>query len=436
MHFFNVHFHAYLPTGKSRIALSGARLLVLHLMIIGTLFGCSSNHSTKCFELSKKRKLEKNYAQNHKPSLSTIKVYVENSGSMDGYVNGNTEFKTDLFNVLKLTGGEISGDIEKYFINDSVIKTDISDDQFSNGMSVNLFQKMGGTRGTSDIADLIAKVIKNNKSGEVSIFISDCVFDPQSSPDIEKRLSQQKTTIQSAIKSKLKTDSEFSVVVYKLTSSFTGTYYNKVKPHTYLNNEQRPYYMWFFGDMCQLTKVRDLLKKDIESRAGTQVFAETGFIKNIPYKCPAAKCNNAKGKHIDEPRERDGKFSFSIYMDLSTLPLPQDYLSSASNYILPNNNDYKVKSVDKYKKKDNNYTHELKISKNGGNIKEQTIIVVKLQRPNIPSWVDDSNDPTGSDYLNRNHPSKARTFGLSSYILGVYDAYGATPIAEFEVLIK
>lgn len=422
---------------KYQIVLSCARTLVLPFLIAGALSSsCNSKHSPKCTELAQKHKLEKKFAENHKPSLSIVKVYVENSGSMDGYVNGNTEFKTDLFNVLKLIGGEIPGDIDKHFINDSIIKANITDNQFSNGMSVTLFQQMGGTRGTSNIAELIAKVIKGNKSGEVSIFISDCVFDPQSSPDIEKRLSQQKTTIQSAINNKLKSDVEFSVVVYKLMSSFTGTYYNKVRPHTSLRNEQRPYYMWFFGDACQLAKVRGLLKKDIESRVGTQVFVETNFIENLPYKCPAAKCNNAKGKHIDEPRERDGKFSFNIYIDLSTLPLTKEYLASTSSYKLPKNKDYNLKSVDIYSKKDKTYTHELKIIKNKGNIKEQTNVIVELQRPDIPSWVDDSNDPTGSDYLNGNHPQKARTFGLSSYISGVHDAFGDTPIAIFEVLIK
>lgn len=412
-------------------------LRVLFLpILIGMMSSCFGGHSPRCAELAKKHKSEKQYSEKHQPTLSTVKVYVENSGSMDGYVNGNTEFKTDLFNLLKLLGGDISGEIEKHFINDSIIKVRISDSQFSNGMSVTLFQQMGGKRETSDIAELMAKVIKSNKPGEVSIFVSDCVFDPQSDPDIEKRLSQQKTTIQSAIKNKLKSDDEFSVVVYKLMSSFTGTYFNKVKPHTFLNNEQRPYYMWFFGDACQLTRVRELLNKDIESRGGTQVFSETNLVENIPYRCPAAKCNKAKGKHIDEPRESRGKFTFNINVDLSTLPLTQDFLLTTSNYILPKNNDYLIKSVDKYKKKEKSFTHEIKISKIKGNIKEHTSVIVELKRPTIPSWVEEFNDPLGTDYLNGKRPTKPRTFGLSSYITGVHDAYGDTPIASFEILIK
>ena len=411
------------------------RMLLLTLLV-GMMTSCFGGHSPRCAELAKKYKSEKQYSEKHQPTLSTVNVYVENSGSMEGYVNGNTEFKTDLFNLLKLLGGDMSGDIEKYFINDSIIKARVSDSQFSNGMSVSLFQQMGGKRETSDIAELMAKVIKSNKPGEVSIFISDCVFDPQSDPNIEKRLSQQKTTIQSAIKNKLKSDDEFSVVVYRLMSSFTGTYYNKVRPHVFLNNEQRPYYMWFFGDACHLTRVRELLNKDIESRDGSQVFSETNFVKDIPYRCPAAKCNKAKGKHIDEPRESHGKFAFNINVDFSTLPLTQDFLLTTSNYILPKNNDYTIKSVGKYPKKDKSFTHEIKISKIKGNIKEHTSVIVELKRPTIPSWVEEFNDPMGTDYLNGKHPKRPRTFGLSSYIAGVHDAYGDTPIASFEILIK
>lgn len=380
--------------------------------------------------------MEKQYSKDHTPSLKTVKLYVENSGSMDGYVNGNTEFKTDLFNVLKLLNGEISGDVKKYFINDDVIDVKINDNQFSNGMSVALFQKMGGKRETSNIAELIGTVIKNNKAGEVSVFVSDCVFDPQSDPDIEKRLSQQKTTIQSAIKNKLKSDNEFSVVVYKLMSSFTGTYYNKVKPHKFLNQQQRPYYMWFFGDSYQLAKVREILNKDIESRAGTKVFAETNSIKSIPYSCPSANCNDSRGKHISEPKAKDGKFSFNIRFDLSTLPLTKEFSLNKENYKLPKNKDYEIVAVNEYKKAKKSYTHELKIKKTKGNIKNQTLVVIELSRPNIPGWVKDSDDPKGTDYMNGRMASVPRTFGLSSYLSGVHDAFGDSPITNFEILIK
>lgn len=418
------------------IALAGLVFLLITTIVV--ISSCdSSSHSSKCADLSKKHKLEQQYSKEHVPSLDKVSVYVENSGSMDGYVNGNTEFKTDLFNVLKLFEGEISGEVKKYFINDSIIEVELSDEKFSNGMSVELFKQMGGARETSNIAELISNVIKANKKGEVSVFISDCVFDPQSAPDIEKRLSQQKTTIQSAIKNKLRNDSEFAVVVYKLMSSFTGTYFNKEKPHRALSGDPRPYYMWFFGDAYQLAKVRELLSKDIESRPGAQIFVETNTISNIPYSCPAAKCNNARGKHIDDPAEKDGKFSFNVHFDLSTLPLNKDFTIKKDNYkIQKSAENYCVEAVKEYKKEGSIYTHEIKVSKTGGNIKDQTLVVIQLDRPGIPAWVKDSDDPEGTDYLNGNLPEKPRTFGLYPYISGVHDAYGDAPITMFEILIK
>lgn len=398
------------------------------------LFASCSDHNPNCQKLAKIHNSEKLYLESHKCEVGKVNLYVENSGSMDGYVNGNTEFKTDLFNIVKLLGEKEP--VTKFFINaDSIILTNLTDYDFSNGISVCAFQKWGGNRESSNIAELVERIIQKTDSNGISVFVSDCVFDPQNDPDIEKRLGQQKTTIQTALKRKLGKSPLFGVIVYRLTSSFTGFYYNKVKPHTYLKDIQRPFYVWIFGEVNKLKKARNLLEKDIESRAGKNILVAMNTIEALPYYCPSAKCNKARGKYIDEPKEVNGNFSFWVKIDFSTLPLDESYLMNRSNYELPKNLDYVIEKVRRCKKDDSKYTHEIKISKRKGNIKNNTLLQVVLKQPKIPNWVSKANDANGTDFLNGNLSKVSRTFGLKSYVEGIYDAYESN-IANFKILIK
>lgn len=390
------------------------------------------DHNKKCDSLAEKKKAEKEYAKNHIPAIDGINIYVENSGSMDGYVNGNTEFKTDIFNVIKSLSSESGKDVKKNYINDSIIPVRLTDSQFTNGMSTALFQQLGGNRTTSNIAELIEKIIAGNKKSDIDIFVSDCVFDPENDPDIDKRLGQQKTIINTAIKKKLKSDSEFGVLVYMMMSSFTGTYYNKMSPHTHLNNVQRPYYIWIFGDAYRLKKVREVLAGNIESRAGTQTLVATNTLGALPYRCPSAKCSKNGGKHIDRI-DNNKSLTFNIRADLSTVPQDEKYLNDIASYTLPNNSDYAIVSVSKLSK--DGYSHELKIKKEKGNVKDNTLVHVVLKKPQFPKWVEGMNDPKGSDYLNGHVSSKPRTFGIKWYLEGVYEAFEGD-IASFDVLIK
>lgn len=409
------------------------RIYIGLLGLLG-LFASCSEHNPNCKKLEKIHKLEKQYLESHKCEVGKVNLYVENSGSMDGYVNGNTEFKTDLFNIVKLLGEKEP--VNKFFINaDTTIQTNLSDYEFSNGMSVGVFQRWGGNRESSNIAELLERIIQKADSKGISIFVSDCVFDPQNDPNIEKCLGQQKTTIQIALKRKLEKDSNFGVVVYRLMSSFTGFYYNKVKPHTYLTNTQRPYYMWIFGDANKLRKVRDLLGKDVERRVGKNIAVAMNTIETLPYYSPSAKCNKARGKHIDEPNEVKGSFSFWVKVDFKTIPLDDAYLMDVTNYDLPKNSDYIIEKVMKCKKEDSKYTHKIKITKNIGNVKNNTLLQIVLKQSRMPDWVVADTDEKGTDFLNGNTKKSYRTFGLKSYIDGIYDAYD-TNIAKFKILIK
>ena len=363
-----------------------------------------------------------------------LKVYVENSGSMDAYMCAGSNLKDAVYDYVSDLK-RLTTSCSLYYINSKVIPYNGELNSYIKDLTPQSFAKAGGNCANTDLRQIVDTILKANGKQTVSVFVSDCVFDPQNDPDIEKRLGQQKTTIQTALKRKLGKDSNFGVVVYRLMSSFTGFYYNKVKPHTYLTNTQRPYYMWIFGDANKLREVRNLLGKDVESRAGKNIIVAMNTIEGLPYYCPSAKCNQARGKHIEEPKEVKGIFSFWVKVDFRTLPLDDAYLMNVANYDLPKNSDYVIEKVRKCKKQDSKYTHEIRIVKNKGNVKKNTLLEIVLKHPKIPGWVVADTDEKGIDFLNGNIRKTNRTFGLKSYVDGIYDAY-ETNIANFKILIK
>ncbi|MBU0291077.1 hypothetical protein AAAT34_12365, partial [Hallella faecis] len=67
--------------------------------------------------------------------------------------------------------------------------------------------------------------------------------------------------------------------------------------------------------------------------------------------------------------------------------------------------------------------------------RNNTLLQIVLKQSRMPDWVVADTDEKGTDFLNGNTKKSYRTFGLKSYIDGIYDAYD-TNIAKFKILIK
>ncbi|MDR3093329.1 MAG: hypothetical protein LBU62_01635, partial [Bacteroidales bacterium] len=91
------------------------------------------------------------------PSVKpVVNVYIENSGSMDGYVKGVTEFENAVYNYLSdIMISGVSDSLNLFYINSEIIKygSDIAD--FIEKLEPTTFKARGGNRGTSDIANVM-----------------------------------------------------------------------------------------------------------------------------------------------------------------------------------------------------------------------------------------------------------------------------------------
>lgn len=189
--------------------------------------------------------------------VRTCKVFIENSGSMDGYVGAvNSQLKSDLnallsnIMTLKREGMPLVDSIALHYINSDVIPLKgVKVSAFTEGLSVTAFQQGGGERGTTSLQDLMARVQQATGKGEVSILVSDMILalsNGQSPASIS-------TNIETLLRSQLADRADWSVVVWRMLSDFEGTYYQTGgKGTVWLTGVQRPYYIIFMGDREQL----------------------------------------------------------------------------------------------------------------------------------------------------------------------------------------
>ena len=218
-----------------------------------------------------KAKWEKDYN-----TLPIFNVYIENSGSMDGYVNGATHFETSVYNYLSdIKISELTDSLNLFYINSRAIPfgSDIAD--FIEKLEPSTFRERGGDRKTSDISNILKTILNSHKSDKtVSILVTDGIFSPGKYKRDEKGelikdesrkpipidateyLTNQEIGIKTSFAEHLKKHKNTAVMVYQLESKFNGKYYDKLDNPTQIN-EVRPFYIWIIGDKKELKKLRE-----------------------------------------------------------------------------------------------------------------------------------------------------------------------------------
>jgi hypothetical protein len=157
-----------------------------------------------------------------------VNVYIENSGSMNGYVKGVTEFEQAVYNYLtdiKISG--ISDSLNLFYINSEVIPQGSDIEDFILKLEPQSFQKKGGDLGTSDIANVLKSVLSETQENEITILVTDGIFSPGKGKDASQYLVNQQIGIKNSMAEYLKLYPNTAVILYKLSSQFSGYYYNK-----------------------------------------------------------------------------------------------------------------------------------------------------------------------------------------------------------------
>jgi hypothetical protein len=107
---------------------------------------------------------------------SKVKLYVENSGSMDGYMFNGSELKDAVYSYVSGLSTH-SDTTELYFVNSDVygVKAPLQDVIYA--MSPATFHRSPGNKANTDIADIFSMVLSQLEENSVRILVTDAILD-------------------------------------------------------------------------------------------------------------------------------------------------------------------------------------------------------------------------------------------------------------------
>jgi hypothetical protein len=441
---------------KSHIALLGILLLFVILF-----YTCKSDNDSRgtddSVEIDSTKISSTNYSR-----ISHVTFYIENSGSMFGYVNGPTEFvevvnKLAQYPNLILTGtgfsyNMISGKMNPIGNEPPLQIYPIGSDAniLKSTLTVDGLKKPSSSK--SDLNEMFKIALKEAKSDSISIFISDGIYDVGgSSNPINALQTEVQSTTTNFIK-RLQED-DIETLLVKLESDFKGSYHpaNVIDPRgkSETIDHKRPYYIWIFGNS-------DLLNEYFsEDRlVNLNGYVDIARFRKVSKDHPSYEAISYNNFGFRKDLENSKTFElysnvtettqFTIAVDFSKLNLPESYLVSKSNYNCSNN--YFVKEITTVEKNIGNDlrpyleslnfkpTHILTIV---SNTKQPELDNVKITLSNIlPNWIEETN--IDNDYPLEGNTSQ--TFRFSTLIKSINEAYTEVSnpkyLAQFNVTIK
>lgn len=332
-----------------------------------------------------------------------VKFYVENSGSMNGYLCDGSSFK----NVIHYYANEledIADTTSLFFLNSKIIPFKGDIDDYTLKMTPQTFDKFGGITSSSSLDKMLGMVIGNMGNSTVSVFVSDCILGVPYG-QAEKYFSIAKDNVKKVFVDALKKHKNLGVEIFCLNSRFKGKYYQYGKTPLQIDT-QRPYYMWLIGSQNLLGEInRKIGTSGIENLVEQVGFSNCSV---IPFTIVNEHGVPGNGTSLSS-RTKGKKAQFIIRADLSSTLQGNSYLANVANYEKKS----PLVAIQEVRKIENSdYTHEIVLSIfDNAQLNE----CIKVRTMEVPQWVSDKNDMSGQN-LNK-------TAGIKYIIGGVADAY-------------
>ncbi len=390
-------------------------IIPISLLVICTLFGC-----TKKIEVS--GKTITNPITEKRP---IVNVYIETSGSMDGYMCAGSQLKDAVFDYISdLNVNGCSETIKLFYINSQIIPYNGTITKYIKTMDPSTFQKAGGNRANTDLSTMIDMILKKMNDSTVSIFISDCILDlpVANSQDF---LNNCQISIKNSVNNCRKRISDLGVEIIRMTSDFDGRYYYPDGKVETLAGVKRPYYIWIFGNRNLLANLNKNVPLSDLSKYGLEESVSYAKVISVPYDIG----NKGLISKIITPG-RKGEYTVAINADFNATLQPDNVIRDLSNYQF-NNPNLKTETVTTIIAKSSDYTHYIEfVIPKGVKIAAENLLFMP---PNMPQWVSEVNDTSGQ-YIKKN---LKKTTGIKNLIGGVADSYKNDIVStNFEFTVK
>ena len=387
----------------------------------------------------------KHYKESYQPPMrqkkTAFSVFFENSGSMDGYINGNTEYKDAIFKLLSDIFQQ--GYPTQYFIvNQEIYNLNNQVKQVQDFISFLNPQKIrtvGNTKST-EINKIIKMVVASlSQENQVAMIFSDYIYSVENNTNISNSLSENKYSTKAILRDIVNKD--YSLLVIRLSSQFKGNYYDMKHPNEGNEiDEKRPAFIWVIGPKSELENFEKKFRiKELMGYTNALKFISIDKISKTKYYSILNRTNK-KGSFSKADREssvihsiedlrfdqRENKLQFSIALDISHLPNGYDYFNKKNYDVYSSIGDkFEVISIDPISKidpNDNRYrgtaTHIITISTSSLS-KEIQKLYIGL-KSHLPDWKDRFSTLDDTTPLGR----KDKTFGINYLLEGVAEAFG------------
>jgi hypothetical protein len=344
---------------------------------------------------------------------SKIKLYVENSGSMDGYMFNGSELKDAVYSYV--SGLQTHSDTtELYFVNSGVYNNTAPLHEFINAMSPETFHNSPGNRANTDIADIFGMVLKQLEKNSVSILVTDAILDLPSGAAAFFHTKQ--TQIKSIFENYLKKNPDFAIEVFRMSSRFRGRYYY-TGGSVVLTDQQRPYYMFVLGDKKALSAANGIVAKSQIQHGVKNYYAYSSFTQ-VPFVVLNKKKKGRNGQF--DVRLQKRSVDIITKVDLQYTLHDEEYLKDPSLYSVAFwEESIKIKSIQELPKEPE-YTHAftltLPVNADEGSVN------LYFCPPPYPFWLEEAND----DLSDASAAMTMKTTGIKYIIEGISDAFAST----------
>lgn len=359
-------------------------------------------------------------------------LYIENSGSLNGYLNvsGDSSFKSNVYDLIaRISNLPSKRSLSLYDVNTVTIPVAVHADaaqvdHYIAHLDAATFKARSmsrkGNQAQSDLGTIIKGLLDSSKSDEVRLLISDGIFSPGRNQDALDYLSRQKSTLHLAIGDKLGKQ-RFAALVLQFCSGFNGDYYYQDNSSKKGKFEDRPYYIICFGPEGGLQQILSLIRRNHFKGFRNMLF----LTDQAQYEVHPSVINYPD-YYVYDPEVpltvrdasaggKDGHFRLKLGADLSLLPLDDAYLQHKDNYEATNG--YRVESIRNSDRQ--GCTHEFTLE--AGAAVPGTLSLLLKRR--LPTWVAASN--LDSDKGMSAEQLAGKTFGIRYLLEGIYDAYSA-----------
>lgn len=368
----------------------------------------------------------------------TVNVYLETSGSMNGYVNGGTSiFQQVVKEYLSgINNAGFAGQVNYNYITSKITPKGNNLDDYITKLTPSNFSA-NGNAGTTDIGAIFKTILGSMDSNTISIFISDCIISPGKGKDTEAYLRGQMIDVRDAVVSYTSKYEDLACLVYQFNSGFNGSYYDYENTKHANVSMQRPFYIWVFGHTCNvaLMKLKYVPDKDFRVAPirnswmifNTKLSILSDGIKyglmlpNTPANGKYDWVNATTLKALQKPSPSDNyRFTFGADMSVATHLMGDDYVMDTDNYVHIVNKLSKQEffgTINPIYAQNNPYSHSFSVESETpvprGEFKLAFI-------PNVPKW---SVECTDLDDRSFNGSNNDKTYGLMYIFHGLYNGY-------------